>query len=141
MDLETHNLCGGTLINSLNVLTAAHCITGSIVTTENGERTLPSIDIAIGDWRLFDEDEWEQHHQVRKFWIHPDADVAILELNEDVELNTCVQSSILYSQRPSLSKPLMVAGWGVKSSDPTDVANEIQELVVPMVDNTVRYQK
>ena len=131
LDQSQGVICGGTLISPTEVITAKHCLYKSI------QNDLSQMTLHLGDWRLFNFDVGEQVRTVDSYTTHDEHDVAIITLNETVYLNDCVEPSILYGVTPTVTKPLMVAGWGLTSSNPNDLANEIQELMIPMADTSV----
>ncbi|KAL1501976.1 hypothetical protein ABEB36_007194 [Hypothenemus hampei] len=107
-DKET--FCGGSLISSNYILTAAHCIVG-----------VNSIDIILGALNVSDVSEPAQSRQTAKsFIIHPNwdesslsSDIALVELSSPAKLNDYVQTIPLATGSNSFAGlGGITSGWG-----------------------------
>ncbi|KAH8362421.1 hypothetical protein KR200_007041, partial [Drosophila serrata] len=105
--------CGGSLIASRYVLTAAHCV--------NSDNTIPSF-VRLGTVNIENPDADYQDINVANLNIHPDYvssskynDIAILELAEDAHETENIRPACLYTDTadPPLDSKIFVAGWGV----------------------------
>ena len=123
-------LCGGTLISSNTVLTAAHCSDAPASTY-----------FAIPGFYSFDDDvEAANLFQVGRVAVHPQYDAAAI--NNDIAVMTLSQpSSISPASVHQGSSDLagssgIVIGTGLTASSPTPVAPTIlQEVAAPITNN------
>ncbi|GJQ80760.1 hypothetical protein Trydic_g9352 [Trypoxylus dichotomus] len=124
--------CGGSLISRKSVLTAAHCVDG-----------VNSAEVILGAHRFAQNEESQVRVQVSSsnFKIHSGwnsllltNDIAIIELNEEVELNDFIQVVSLPS-RSEVSNTFtnnraIVSGWGLDSDSAITVSSVLREVEV-----------
>merc|ERR1712181_177199 len=117
--------CGGTLISSTHVLTAAHCT----------QRSASSVRVLIGEHNINDSDY--NRVEVAEIINHPnyddgttDNDYAILRLANPVTFTNEVSTACLPADLSAT-----VAGWGTLSSGGNQ-PNVLQEVDVTVTSNT-----
>lgn len=125
-----NHICGGSIISSSVVLTAAHCTYGKLASTLN---------ILAGSTYLDGSDG--QLKSVASKIQHPlynpqtiDYDISILKLVNNLTMGATVKSIPMTYQKPSQGSECVVSGWGALSEGGSS-PNQLNAVFVPVVSN------
>jgi len=125
-------MCGGSLISSNWVVTAAHCCDG---------QSASRLGVAVGAHNLYTDDADQENIQVSRVVMHEsyddwnvENDICLLELESSATMGSHVGTISLPSQNEEYAAGTMctVTGWGT-TSEGGSLARVLQKVSVPVV--------
>ncbi|XP_017761190.1 PREDICTED: trypsin-1 isoform X1 [Eufriesea mexicana] len=137
------HFCGGSLIDELVVLTAAHCMFD-----EYDIQIQPWTIIVIGgDLKLSEQSATSQRRGVEKIHVHPQYDsstlqndIAVLVLKIKFELTPEVNTAPLAARSPIPGTVCQVAGWGYPAENYPWVTESLMYVDLPLLSHgTCKY--
>ena len=128
--------CGGSLIASAWVLTAAHCVE---------DASAGSLAVAVGRTLLSSSPSQGVRRSVAAVRVHPDYDpvelthdAALLQLSSPVDVNTYRPIQLATTANDNLERAptvLTVIGWGTTSARKANYPNDLRKVDVPVVED------
>jgi len=129
--------CGGSLIDSDSVLTAAHCLVDA-----NGNFDARAVRVTIGRTVLSDPNQGQVRFATIADWhpnynpVNSDAyDAAVLTLDSPVRFDPIKLATSRQNNLEEPGRKLRVAGWG-RTSEGGTTTDRMREVSVPVVSDT-----
>ncbi|KAH0620870.1 hypothetical protein JD844_021727 [Phrynosoma platyrhinos] len=128
------NLCGGTVLTSTWVITAAHCL-------KEREKYKDLWRVVAGAHDIGDQEQNSQKRSVKQYLLHPDfnatttdSDIALVQLMEPFEFNHYVRPVCLPKRDEKIepSRLCVITGWGIQYED-GEKSRKLHQLEVPIL--------
>ncbi|XP_063290684.1 trypsin isoform X1 [Pelobates fuscus] len=122
-----YHFCGGTLINSLWVVSAAHCYKAS-VQVRLGEH---NIGVSEGTEQFISSSRVIRHGSYNSWTL--DNDIMLIKLASPASFNSYVNAVALPSGCAAAGTSCLIAGWGNTLSSGSNYPNDLQCLNAPIL--------
>jgi len=124
-------MCGATILSSLVILTAAHCLVN---------KTASSLTFVAGDKQISIQEETEQRIRLSHFHLYekfssrsPDNDIAVGVLSSKLSFNQHVSSISFPTEPRSYNGVVTISGWGKANDNDDHYQDILQSAKLPIV--------
>jgi secreted trypsin-like serine protease len=123
-------ICGGAIINTTHVVTAAHC----------ADFEIRDLLLVAGAYNIKELEPSQQRKTPKSIYMHPEYqtgdlirhDLALIEVSTPFVFNTWVQPLPLPAERHNASGYCYIAGWGQTQDHPA--SDVLLKAIVPILD-------